>query len=256
MQLFSKHFLLLASVFCGAAACQDNAEYCNDDSRSIATSDMNLVIVQCGTYVSFWPYTPEPVQNLIDLPTEIRERVDRHLTDRFGGSYYSKLSFVRGLYVDKTELYRVNPSAKDYEWTVYSYRLLFRFSDISKGVAAYTAEMRLDESGEVIQEIELPPTRQFAEKINLISTADAYAIASGASTDSALQESKNPVSIDELRMRYAPEVESLVYQFRKVVADDGHQIDYMIIRIDAHSGEILPAYSGIGISEDPGFEIR
>lgn len=235
---FSKIFLLPAFVVCGAAACQDNAEHCNEDLQGIATSDVNWVVEQCGTYVHFWPYTPEPIQNLDDLPTEIRERVDRHLTNRFGTSYYSNLSFIRGSYVDKAELYRVEPSAKDYKWTVYSYRLLYRFSDESKGVKAYTANIQLDHSGEVVREIGLPPTRQFPKKDKLISTLEAYAIASRVPTYSAFGEIDNPGFREELRIWYLPDVGSLIYRFQKMVPDGGGHYDYQFVDIDAHSGEV------------------
>lgn len=236
---FSRFCALSVFLICGVAGCRNTTEYCNEDSGWSTTSDANWVVEQCGSYVSLGPYAPEPVQSLDDLPNEIRERVDRHLTNRFGASYYSSLHFVRGLHVDKDELYRVNPSAKDYKWTVYSYRLLYRISDERKGIKAYTTEIRLDQSGEVIQEIGLPPIRQFPEKVDVISTQEAYAIASAVPNYAELQGIDEPTLTEQLQMRYSPERESLVYQFRKPISRQGCSVDTQFLEMDAHSGELL-----------------
>ncbi len=162
---------------------------------------------------------------LYDIPKAIREQLRAHLVDRLGDAYFTKLSFAFAQTVDFDRLYKEEPGARDYKWTVFAYRLVFRIAAPEKGITAYFAAIELDKNGAVIKEIELPPVRRAPHKANFIPLTQAYAIAAknGFATGSAWAE-----------LVYDPKIESVIYRLSERMNNGDRTIE-----VDAHNGDVV-----------------
>lgn len=185
----------------------------------------NLVYNGCSN-ISFGFYRPKEPRSLKDLPDSIQKKLEKHLVDRLGQDYYSKLKLAGGQLVDLQRLYKVEPNAKDYQWTPYSYYICFSFSDEANGIGCYTAKIVLDEKGDVKEEIELPDLKKKPEKKTIISLKEAKEIALARK------------SYDEkthIKFSYDKIAGSLTWNFeQRPNAYSSHTLV-----IDAHSGKVL-----------------
>jgi len=182
-------------------------------------------IVSLGNYVAREPKT------LADLPSQIRAKLERHLIERLGQSYYERLSFEGGQIVDFGELYRVDPSVRDFQWKIFAYRLIFRISEPPKGIEGYYATVELDKDGDVQTEIDLPKVRRFPEKAHFIALSSACD-----------QVKRLGLIPSRARLVYNKEHGSIAFHFEQKVEDDGLMMKFWNIEVDAHSGEILRNY--------------
>lgn len=183
-------------------------------------------------------YEPANPSSLDELQQNIREKVVEHLKSRLGEDFFRKLRFTGGQVVDFTELYRVNPRAKHYEWTVHAYDLHFEFTMPNKGIKSYTAQIKLNSDGSVLSEIDLPDFARHPEKLNFTSIAKVKRVAEKAGFD--LTEAETEIDYD-LRQ------DSIIWRFTKVVSDDGLIIQYKNIEVDAHSGIVIRQYGSEAI---------
>lgn len=188
--------------------------------------------------VSTGDYKPIEPKTLDEIPKKIRERLRAHLLERLGESYLAKLSFAGGQIVDFDDLYREEPNAKNYQWTVFAYRLVFRITAPEKGIAEYCAAIELDKAGAVIREIELPPVRRSPVKANFIPLAQAYALAA-----------RNGFNVDETSadITYDPKIESLVYRLRQTVEYRPPSGTDRVIEVNAHTGRVVSIHDSTWI---------
>ena len=179
---------------------------------------------------SFGKYNPREPKSLSALPDKIRVKVENHLKARLGDMFYSKLQLSGGQIVDFDELYRVEPGAKNYKWNIFTYSLNFLLAEPKKGIKAYHARILLDSEGNVLQEIDLPQTAKNPEKANIISLAEARKIAA---------KHKFPPNRADAKISYDSERDSLVWTLGYRLKGDKYVWVDRIIRIDAHSGEVI-----------------
>ena len=180
--------------------------------------------------ISMGAYEPRSFKSLDALPANIRLKVENHLRERFGSAYYSKLAFVSGAVINLNELYRVEPAAKNYQWKIHSYELVFRYADPKKGLKKYYARTRLDSNGDVMDEIGLPEISRYPQKANIISVDKAIEIAK--------EHGLKPKEMN-IRIQYDEGVGSLVWIISSFAGEDKYTSTDRVIRIDAHSAEIL-----------------
>ena len=89
-------------------------------SRSVSSGNSSPSSISIGVY------QPREFKTLDKMPEGIRMKVTNHLRVYFGEAFYSKLKFVGGAAIDLDELYQVEPNAKNYEWKIHSYELVFQ----------------------------------------------------------------------------------------------------------------------------------
>lgn len=188
--------------------------------------------------LELYPYQPKEIKALTDLPEDIRTKTVNHLITRLGNDFYSKLSFVGGLVIDRAELYRVYPEAKNFHWEIPAYELHFSFSEPSKGIKVYRAYLSLRSNGEVIKEIALPEISRSPQKANLISLRDAINIAI---------ERDFPKKKMKLALAYSEEQDSIIWVVEGPERSYGMYgcRDQMII--DAHNAKVLKKEPQCGI---------
>jgi len=178
----------------------------------------------------FGNYKPREPKSLNELPDEIRRKIEDHLKSRLGAEFYSKLRLSGGQIVDFNELYRVEPDARNYKWKIFAYSLNFILSEPKKGIKAYHARILLDSDGSILREIDLPQIARNFEKANVISLAAARKIAA---------KHKFPLNRANAQISYDSEKDSLVWTLEYKLRGDKYVWVDRIIRIDAHSGEII-----------------
>ena len=137
-----------------------------------------MIYKDCWT-TYFGNYEPKEPRGMIDLPEDIRKRVEDHLVNRVGPDFYKRLVLSGGQLVDLDRFQKLEKYKRRYHWIPYSYYLCFSFSDTTLGIARYTSQLVLDKKGNVIEEIELPHIATDTAKRIILSIKNAEAIASG-----------------------------------------------------------------------------
>jgi len=128
-----------------------------------------------GSDYSFQSYRPSIVKRLDELPSAVIAHLKAHLKDRVGSNFYSKLKFDWGQRVDLDELYKIEPYWKTRK--IAKYNLIFHFSKKTKGLKAFYCRIGLDESGGIVDEINLPKISEAPNKAKLITLRKAIEIA-------------------------------------------------------------------------------
>jgi hypothetical protein len=190
------------------------------------------IIKRVGSINIGWNYKPNSVKSLTELPTEIAEKVKKHLIERIGEEFYNKLQFSYGLVVDYNELCRLDGCQQ--EWKVLSYKLEYAFSLPEIGIKRYETEIWLDEKGDAIKEIDLPAIKQNPEKARLISVTEAINIGK-----------RNKFRTSRVELGYREADDSIVWKLIKNPNENDDATREM--HISAHDGKILftVGYKGI-----------
>ena len=128
-----------------------------------------------GSRYSFREYRPKTFRQLKELPPEVLANLSRHLEQRLGTQFYTKLEFSWGEAIDLNELHSVEPYWRNER--VGSYDLVFSFSDRAKGLKAFYSKVVLDARGDIVEEINLPDIASQPQKMNLIPSTEALRIA-------------------------------------------------------------------------------
>jgi uncharacterized membrane protein YkoI len=178
----------------------------------------------------FGNYKPREPKSLNELPEKIREKVENHLKARLGDEFYSKLQLSGGQIVNFDDLYRIEPDARNYKWTIFAYSLNFLLAEPKKGIKAYHARILLDSEGNILREIDLPQISKNPEKANIISLAEVRKIAA---------KQKFPLKRTNAEISYDAERDSLIWTLEYKLKGDKYVWVDRIIRIDAHSGEVI-----------------
>jgi hypothetical protein len=153
------------------------------------------------------------------------------LLERFGGRYLAQLRYVGGYISDIEQV----PSryadiyAPDMKIPKYflSYELVL---PVDVGIREFAGDIGLDGAGNVVDEIDLPPTAKHPEKENVTSLRSAYATAAALGF---------PPAETEARISYDEGVESIVFQLDQVLERHGHYTLGRKAIIDAHTGLLM-----------------
>ena len=186
-----------------------------------------------GGFADVGPYQPIPISSLKEVPTGIRGMVLRHLANRLGTELLGRLTFQEGEVIDHHRLYRDNPDARDYKWTIPTYILNFAFTDRAKGIVRYDAQIGLSSTGKVVQEINLPDMRQYRTPYSLISVGEAAKVASTMGL---------PPGRIYPEILYREDKNAIVWRFSETVFDDGSVEKKILVDIDAHSGKLAGSF--------------
>lgn len=194
----------------------------NSQTRSISKYAGSLNLIS---------YKPKWFDTLNALPSDIKEKVVKHLIDRLGEDFYSELK-LNYLIVVNFDDFRRAESNPTYQWKIPAYEVGFSFVRRDKGIKDYEANIQFDESGAVLREIDLPPIRLDPEKAEIIPVKTAIKIGRA-----------NKFSTEWVRIAYREEDDSIVWQLHRRDKDGGT----LRMDISAHTGKILNTVGWIGI---------
>lgn len=183
----------------------------------------------CSSIAFGW-YSPKEPRSLSDLPNDIRKKLVKHLIEKLGFSFYSKLVLSGGQIVDVDRLNIVDESIYERQWTAYPYYLCFSFRDTSAGIARYTANIVLDKNGAVIEDIDLPGITKDPSKENIISRQQALNIANGCT---------NIYTDAHYDFEYDSEFDCFVWAFLKIERPSRCRTILREVTIAAHNGQVL-----------------
>jgi len=164
----------------------------------------------CGFHSFEGVYQPREFRTVEALPPAIRGLLERHIADRVGPRFLPDVTFERGEIVDVSELHRVYPKSKRYQWQVPTYNLLYQLR--LPGREIFRACIFLDPTGMVIEELTLPAWGRVKEPGPLISLAQATEIASRKGV---------PQSAGPAELEYFPDTDTLEWLFSFTTHESG-----------------------------------
>lgn len=173
------------------------------------------------------PYLPKMFSTLDILPGPIRAKAENHLRERLGNDFYSRLVFVGGSSIDVKEFLRIKPGT---QWKVHSYELVFKYANLARGLKEYYARTRLDSSGDVVAEIDLPEVSRFPLKADIISVDRAV--------DMAKLRGFKPKKM-AVSFLYDTDSGSCTWVFESFAFEDRYTASTKVLIVDAHSGFVL-----------------
>lgn len=183
-----------------------------------------------GTWYPQQGYTPPPLKRFEEIPVAVRERLHAHLLDRFGKRYLARLTYVGGQISDQEEL-PIPPEDGGGTQRIFKYSIWYALSiPPGLGITKYESGIELDRDGNVVREIDLPPTRRFPEKEHLIALEKAYGVA--AQLGFVPTETSASIGYDDNAL-------SIVFELEQTLEDrDTYEIGRKAV-VDAHSGNAL-----------------
>lgn len=196
---------------------------------SYAAAEQLTVYVEGQQHsISLGSYETKSITKLDDLPAEIKAKLETHLVKRLGKDYFRRLSVSGGQFVDREELYRINPQAKNYQWEVFAYRIGFKISDPENGIREFNGYIELEQDGGILREIEYPAVAMAPWKANFVSFASALEMAK-----------KLGMSVTRSQIKYSPEEDVLMFVIQERIPRDTVSGDIRVISINAHTGEVI-----------------
>ncbi|NEM99628.1 PepSY domain-containing protein [Pontibacter burrus] len=191
-----------------------------------ATSVTNYT---CPT-ISYSNYTPKEPYSFDELPKNIQKKVKQHLVKRVGKSFYGRLKLNGGQILNLNRFYELNPEAKAEGYVPYSYNLCFRVTDSQGEGNLYSFNLALDQSGDLMKEIDLPDIKNNPKKAQIISLAQATEIAQkGILIDSYTRTNSY----------YDSDAGSIVWEFEQITYEPKVGNKSIKLIVNAHSGEII-----------------
>lgn len=206
--------IILGSVCCVSARAADQTPIYAEGPKS-------------STYLG--SYKPKLITRLGDLPAAVQLKLTAHLIERLGAEYFGRLTVSDGQIVDREELYRAHPAARNYKLTVFAYRIGFRISDPDKGIKQFNGYIRLNSDGSVLREIEFPAVARMPWKGHFVSLA--WAVEKARTLG---------LSVARAEMAYLPEEDVLAFVLRERFPQHGDSSGWVrTLRINAHTGDVI-----------------
>jgi hypothetical protein len=172
-------------------------------------------------------YEPTPVSAEAGLPEAMARSARRLIEGRLGAGFPYPVEFAGGVAIDLEELYRQNPGARDYKWTVPAYDLNDRFGAPRAGIEEYCFRVELDPSGHLVNELELPDAQTHPWKARLLDFDGITAVAA----QHGFEGRSAQFSYDKKR-------DAFVWTFRVRESDDGVAIRFRTLKIESHTGAV------------------
>jgi hypothetical protein len=173
-------------------------------------------------------YRAEELRSFGDLPADVQAKLTTHLTERFGENYFRRLSVSDGQIVDHEEMHRIDPGTKNYQWTVFAYRVGFRISAPEKGIKEYNGYIELNRDGSILREIEFPNVAIVPWKAEFVSFASAMHTAESLGA-----------TVAQARVQYCREEDAIVFVLQEAFRPGLVSENVRSITINAHSGAVL-----------------
>ena len=202
--------------------------------------------------VYFGRYEPKEPKSLADIPQPVAARLIEHLKKRLGEAQYAHLKFVGGQLIDAKELRKTEPNSKDYQWEVPAYILHFDFELPGAPKVIFPADISLRSNASVIKEINLPAYANSADKQVFHSFKELMGIIArkgfleknmaykleydedGAIVKKGLFEKNMTVKLE-----YYEKLDTLVWEYTKILSDNGYAIEMKSILVNAYTGKII-----------------
>lgn len=137
-------------------------------------------------YSSNGNYHGKRIRQLNELPPNIQNKLHEYLVSYLGNEFYSKIRFEGGRLLERDKLYKKDPRAREFRWTLPTYDLDFSISIPISGIFFYCSKVTLDSIGNVTdREIEFPKYKENAKSCTFlnISTLKKIADSLGYPTD-------------------------------------------------------------------------
>lgn len=202
--------------------------------------------------VSFGKYQPREPKSLADIPQPVAARLIEHLRKRLGEVQYARLKFAGGQLIDAKELRKTEPNSKDYQWEIPTYILHFDLELPGTPKVIFPAEIWLKSDASVLKEINLPAYANSTNKQVFHSFRELTSVIArkgfleknlafiheqdedGTIIKKGLLE-KNMTA----RLRYYEKLDTLAWEYTKILSDDGYTKNMKSILVNAYSGKIL-----------------
>ena len=185
---------------------------------------MTWVETDCNVFYS-GIFDSVEILDIRTLPEPLRGILNAHLNARLG-RYASKLSFKRGYYVDVDSYFKRHPDENREPGWPYTYDLHFNIRLSDDGPVDYCAEIGLDQSGRVLQEINLPEFAKAPEKGSVLGASKLLQFAAALGV---------PVEKATLELRYDQKSDTLEYRVTFPGPDRSHDyFDRVDLYVTAH----------------------
>jgi hypothetical protein len=190
------------------------------------TFPKDVLVMNCP-YYSFGAYIAKEPRSLEDLPLNISLKVKNYLLSRVGEEFYKKIYFKRGQIIDSIpyKKYFKNSQMK----TRYYYYLCFAYSNMEKGIGEYCSNIELDESGNIIKDIDFPKKNSAINKLVSLQEIKNKAINRKFYVK---EKTKIELSYDESK-------NILVWKFTNEDYKPNNTFLQKILRYNAHDGKYL-----------------
>lgn len=187
-----------------------------------------------GGIIFFGEYEPIELKTINDLPTNIKIKLEKHLINRLGLSFYQSLIFSGGQKNDIDKLHKQNPDSYNYHWTIPAYHLNIIYRNESLGIDEYQTSIDLDIKGKIIEEIKLPYFTKWPEKYKMISHEVAHKIAKENGFNIDKSYSKIDYDVDE---------DIFIYVISEEVSNNSFGATIKNISINVHNGNIIKIFA-------------
>lgn len=200
----------------------------------------DALVMRCQLPI-FGSYKPTAFKTLNDLPDQIRVRVMDKLRNRVGNKFLKKMAFSSGQLIDFQAYDETlcNPTNQRTFPNRREYQLCFAFSDVSKGLGAYTAIIRVDENGNLLNDIPFPRETGRSHELLPLDKIKSQAIKSGQYVKGV-----------DIEMQYDSVDNILIWVFRRVELRSGGQSMMDEWSYNAHTGQFLTHRQNVGIWQD------
>jgi len=213
-------------------------------------------------WVSFSDYKPQVTHEFNDLPTDIRSKANLYLSKRLGPEFAKRLSFFMAQIVDERDLLNRCPTIRSGDsslvmaggsgseeqymaWVnegirrkkalrIHAFDLHYHFEWPEKGIGSYAAAIKMDTTGRILWDIDLPTIHKHPNKAKIISLEEAKKIATANRFDLVGATSG---------FDYSRESDSFVWHFTRVIEFRKAVTKYERIVISADSSRVLKKYS-------------
>jgi hypothetical protein len=178
---------------------------------------------------SFGLYAPQVVDSIKELPDAIQKNLSTYLKGRLGPRFYSRTQLAGGRVVNIARLHKVEPNSLNYRWTVHNYYLCFAIDTLNASIA-------MDSTGRVTEELYFQDIGKDSSKAKVITGKQAIKI---AKQNKAFHKKTTTIFFGYNKVNDC---------FEWIVRNDmdkGLNISTSILRIAAHTGQVLKISRGV-----------
>ena len=182
--------------------------------------------------VAYYPYEPQQIRRLADLPVDVQFRAIAAVKGRVGDAFYGRLRFVGGEAVNLAELRRVNPDSRKFRAEIPAYALHWDFALPEAGIRNYTATLALRGDGTVLRRLDLPDFAANPDKLRLVPLARI--------AEDLIRKKRLDPAVATATVTYDGKAEHLVWHFEQPLPGGGAEIRIDAVDVDARTGTIIP----------------
>lgn len=173
MSRFIKIIVLLIISLDFISCNEKNARYEENYPKTVS---------QLDGFISINYHRKTDIDSFNKFPKRIKKLASNYLINKIGKKRFDSSTYTWGYiaYNEETDslnkknnqYYVLNSQEKEKWWSKYKYpfyNIGFEFSDLSNGIAKYDVNLKIDDSGEIIQDISFPKIDIEPDNLNFIS---------------------------------------------------------------------------------------